>query len=145
MVLLIDTNVVLDVLLNRTEFVNDSATIWKLCETKQIKGCISALTFANMTYVMRKQLNPDQIEQIFRKLRLIFSFADLSNSVLEKSVALKWKDFEDAIQSATAESIRADMIITRNVKDFAKSKVKAITPTDFLIRLKNKKIDILPS
>ena len=60
MVLLIDTNIVLDVLLNRPEFVKDSALIWKLCETEQAKGYISTLTYANMMYVMRKQLTPDQ-------------------------------------------------------------------------------------
>ena len=54
MVLLIDTNIVLDVLLNRPEFVKDSAMIWKLCETEQTKGYISTLTYANMMYVMRK-------------------------------------------------------------------------------------------
>lgn len=48
MVLLIDTNIVLDVLLNRLEFVKDSALIWKLCETEQAKGYISTLTYANM-------------------------------------------------------------------------------------------------
>ena len=84
MVLLIDTNIVLDVLLNRPEFVKDSSMIWKLCETEQAKGYISTLTYANMMYVMRKQLTPDQIEEVFRKLNLIFEFADFSPAVLER-------------------------------------------------------------
>ena len=86
MVLLIDTNIVLDVLLNRPEFVKDSSMIWKLCETEQAKGYISTLTYANMMYVMRKQLTPDQIEEVFRKLNLIFEFADFSPAVLERAV-----------------------------------------------------------
>ena len=69
MVLLIDTNIVLDVLLNRSEFVKDSSVVWKLCETEQAKGYLSTLTYVNMMYVMRKQLTPDQIEEVFRKLR----------------------------------------------------------------------------
>ena len=76
MVLLIDTNIVLDVLLNRSEFVKDSSMVWKLCETEQAKGYLSTLTYANMMYIMRKQLTPDQIEEVFRKLNLIFKFAD---------------------------------------------------------------------
>ena len=72
MVLLIDTNIVLDVLLNRSEFVKDSSMVWKLCETEQAKGYLSTLTYANMMYAMRKQLTPDQIEEVFRKLNLIF-------------------------------------------------------------------------
>ena len=63
MVLLIDTNIVLDVLLNRSEFVKDSSMVWKLCETEQAKGYLSTLTYANMMYVMRKQLTPDQIDR----------------------------------------------------------------------------------
>ena len=82
MVLLVDTNIILDVLLSRPEFVKDSSMIWKLCETEQAKGYLSTLTYANMMYVMRKQLTPDQIEDVFRKLNLIFEFADFSPAVL---------------------------------------------------------------
>lgn len=135
MVLLIDTNIVLDVLLNRPEFVKDSSIVWKLCETEQAKGYLSTLTYANMMYVMRKQLTPDQIEEVFRKLNLIFEFADFSPTVLERAVNMKWKDFEDAVQSATAESVHADYIITRNLKDFTQSKVIAFTPTELLARI----------
>ena len=135
MVLLVDTNIILDVLLSRPEFVKDSSMIWKLCETAQAKGYLSTLTYANMMYVMRKQLTPDQIEDVFRKLNLIFEFADFSPAVLERAVAMKWKDFEDAVQSATAESVHADYIVTRNLKDFMKSKVIAFTPAELLARI----------
>lgn len=135
MVLLIDTNIVLDVLLNRPEFVKDSSMIWKLCETEQAKGYISTLTYANMMYVMRKQLTPDQIEDVYRKLNLIFEFADFSPAVLDRAVSMKWKVFEDAVQSATAEHIHADYIITRNLKDFTKSKVMAFMPSELLARI----------
>lgn len=135
MVLLVDTNIILDVLLSRPEFVKDSSMIWKLCETEHAKGYLSTLTYANMMYVMRKQLTPDQIEDVFRKLNLIFEFADFSPAVLERAVAMKWKDFEDAVQSATAESVHADYIVTRNLKDFMKSKVIAFTPAELLARI----------
>lgn len=54
MVLLIDTNIILDVLLSRSDFVKESSIIWKLCETEQAKGYISTLTYANMMYIMKK-------------------------------------------------------------------------------------------
>ncbi len=135
MTLLIDTNIILNVLLEQPEFVNASSLIWKLCETDQATGYISALSFANIMYVMRKQLTPEQIEDVFRKLKLIFSFSALNSTVLEKAVNMKWDDFEDAIQSATAESIHADYIITRNLKDFRQSKVMALLPGELLARL----------
>ena len=135
MILLINANIILDVLMNRQEFVKDSSMIWKLCETNQMKGYVSSLTFANMMYIMRKELTPEKINEVFRKLKLIFEFADFNSTVLEKAVNMKWTDFEDAVQSAIAEQIDADYIITRNVRDFTKSKVIAFTPTELLARI----------
>lgn len=135
MVLLIDANILLDVLMNRQDFVKASAMIWKLCETNQTKGYVSALTFANLMYIMRKQLDPETIEKLLVQLKFIFEFADFSVSDLQRATEMKWKDFEDAVQSATAERLHADFIITRNVKDFRDSKIMALTPTEFLARI----------
>ena len=85
MELLIDANIILDVLLNRPDYVKDSAMIWKLCETEQMKGYVSTLTFANLVYIMRKQLDPEKIEDVFHKLNLIFEFADFESG--------DWTDF----------------------------------------------------
>ena len=135
MVLLIDANIILDVLLNRPDYVKDSAMIWKLCETEQMKGYVSTLTFANLVYIMRKQLDPEKIEDVFHKLNLIFEFADFSVSDLTHAADLNWKDFEDVVQSVIAERIHADYIITRNVRDFSKSRVMAFTPPELLARI----------
>ena len=135
MKLLIDGNVVLDVLLNREPHVTDSAKVWKLCETEQAEGYLSTLTFANLVYVMRKELDPERIEDVLRKLSLIFRFTDLNVSDMNNAAAMKWSDFEDALQAATADRLHADYIITRNVRDFNRSKVIAFTPTEFLARL----------
>ena len=135
MVLLVDTNIILDVLLSRPEFVKDSSMIWKLCETEQAKGYLSTLTYANMMYVMRKQLTPDQIEDVFRKLNLIFEFADFSPAVLERAVAMKWKDFEDAVQYFTALQSNCSVIITRNGKDFKNATIPIMTAEEYLSSL----------
>lgn len=135
MVLLIDANIILDVLLNRPDYVKDSAMIWKLCETEQMKGYVSTLTFANLFYIMRKQLDPEKIEDVFHKLNLIFEFTDFSVSDLTHAADLNWKDFEDAVHSVIAERIHADYIITRNVRDFSKSRVMAFTPPELLARI----------
>lgn len=86
-------------------------------------------------YIMRKQLTPEQVEMIFCKLSLIFKFADFTQTILKKASSIQWKDFEDAVQNATAENIYADYIITRNKKDFADSQVKALLPAEFLGKL----------
>lgn len=132
MVLLIDANIILDVLMDRTDFVKESSLIWKMCETKKVKGYISTLTYANMMYIMRKQLSQARIEEVFNKLKLIFEFTSFSSPILERAVNAKWEDFEDAVQSITAESVHADYIITRNTKDYSRSKIPALTPHEFL-------------
>ena len=135
MKLLIDANIQLDVLQNRENFVRASSMVWKLCETEQAKGYISALTFANLVYIMRKEMDAQRIEEVLHMLSLIFEFAELNDSDLFRAAALQWPDFEDAVQSVTAERIHADYIITRNVRDFSRSKVIAFTPDELLARL----------
>ena len=129
---LVDANILLDVLMNRQPHVTDSASIWKLCETGQAEGYISSLTFANLIYIMRKEINPKGIEIILDKLSLIFHVADLTSSDLISAAKLQWNDFEDAVQCVTAKRFNADYIITRNVKDFKESDIIAITPTNML-------------
>ena len=130
--LLIDGNILLDVLQKRPPHYTDSSIIWKMCETNMAEGCVSALTFANLVYVMRKEMSPEKIDATLRTLSLIFRFEDLKTSDLMAAAALQWADFEDALQSVTADRIHADHIITRNVKDYSKSTVAALTPSEFL-------------
>ena len=135
MKLLVDANILLDVMQAREPYVKDSSLIWKLCETGEAKGYVSALTFANLVYVMRRELDPKAIHDVLNKLQLIFHIAALSEADLKQAAEMEWKDFEDAILCATARRIRADYIITRNVKDFLQSRtVLAFTPAEFLER-----------
>lgn len=135
MKLLIDANILLDVLENREPYVKESDVIWKLCEVNKAQGYISALTFANIVYVMRKKLTPEKIEEVLLTLSLIFTFVPLTETDLFDAARKQWSDFEDALQSTTAERIHADYIITRNVKDFLNSKVMAFTPTELITRI----------
>ena len=135
MKLLIDANILLDVLQNREPHVQASSVVWKVCETEKAKGYVSALTFANLVYIMRKELDPKKIEETLKALSLIFEFADFNVSDLTHAAELEWDDFEDAVQSVTAERVHADYIITRNVRDFAKSKVVAFTPSELIVRI----------
>ena len=130
--LLIDGNIILDVLQNREPHVVNSAKIWKLCETDQVEGFVSGLTFSNLVYVMRKELTSEAINEVFKGLSLIFEFTELAVSDIAKAAELQWDDFEDAIQSVTAQRVHADCIITRNIKDFKQSMIAALTPSEFL-------------
>ena len=134
MKLLIDANILLDVLQNREGFVKDSAMIWKLCETEKAEGYVSVLTFANLVYIMRKEMNPIKIREVLNQLSLIFEVTELTAADLTRAAELQWSDFEDAVQSVTAQKVHADYIVTRNVRDFTKS-VIAFTPSELLARI----------
>ena len=135
MKVLIDTNIILDVLCKRPAFYEDSAKIFKLCEVKKISGVISALSILNIMYILRKELDADKTREILDSLMLIFSVADLKADDLKKAADMRFKDYEDAIQSACATRIKANYIVTRNIKDFSESKVTAIKPAELLDRI----------
>lgn len=135
MKILLVTNIVLDVLADRAPFAEEAATIFKLCETRQVEGVIYALTIPNLVYVMRKELERDQISGVLQKLTAIFEVADMRAEDLRKAAALPIPDFEDALQSVCAQRIKADYIVTRNIKDFLQSKVMAVKPSELLERI----------
>ena len=135
MKILIDTNVILDALCNRKEFVEDSAKVFKLCEVKKLTGYISALSIPNIVYIMRKELDEEKIREVIEKLSLVFDIVDLKGDDLKKASMLNFADYEDAVQSHQATRIKADYIVTRNIKDYKTSKVMAIKPTELLERI----------
>ena len=115
MKILIDTNVILDVLCDRTDFVESSSKIWKLCEVEKIDGYISALSILNIVYILRKELTPEKTQQIIEQLFMIFHIA--------------------AIQMVCAQRMKVEFIVTRNIKDFIESKVPAMKPDELLERI----------
>ena len=133
--LLIDTNILLDVLEDRKPYCESSSLVWKLAETGQAECFITALSVANIIYVMRKELDPGRTSEILNGLRLIFGMTGLEPQHLLDAAGLGWDDFEDAVQSVTASEIKADFLITRNTKDFRLSRVPAVTPSEYLERI----------
>lgn len=135
MKVLVDTNVILDVLCNRKEFVADSLRVFQCCEAQRITGYISALSIPNIVYIMRKELDQERIKEILHTLTMVFSVVELREGDLLKAAELPFNDYEDAIQSVSAARVRADYIVTRNGKDFASSSVSAISPAELLKQL----------
>ena len=138
MKVLIDTNIIIDVLANRANFVKDSKRIFDYSETKEICGYISAMSIPNIVYILRNELDKDTITDIIEKLNIIFEIIELNKEDLKQASKLGFADYEDAIQSYQASRIKADYIVTRNIKDFNSRKIKAITPTELLLKIENK-------
>ena len=132
MKLMIDTNVILDVLLDRKPFSEDSSIVWKICESYEAEGMISSLSFANMIYVLRKHVDPKRVMHLITELSLIFRFQPLDQGILYIAAACQWDDYEDAIQYATAVMNKADYIVTRDKEGFKGSDVPVITPHEMV-------------
>ena len=132
---LIDTNVILDVLTNREEFAGDAVKVFKLCEVRRLEGYISALTLPNLVYIMRKELKREQVKDVVEKLSLLFGIVDLREEDVKRAADMDIPDYEDALQCVQAARIKADFIVTRNLKDFKNSKVMAVKPSELLERL----------
>ncbi len=132
---LIDTNIIIDVLANREGFSEPASQLFKLCEVGKVQGTIYALSIANIVYIMRKELDREQIKDVIAKLSTIFTIADMKGDDFKKAAALPMDDFEDALQSVCAARLKADFIVTRNLKDFKGSKVMAIKPSELIERM----------
>ena len=127
-----DSNVVLDVLLNRTDFLTDSFAALKFSETRKVKGYISVVSTTYIFYLVNRNLKDTQ--QSIEKMRVLFSIVDIAKA--DKKIALNalnsgWKDFEDAVQYSVAKKLRAKYIITRNQKDYLKSDIQVVSPNEF--------------
>lgn len=132
---LIDTNIIMDVLANREGFSEPASQLFKLCEVGQVQGIVYALSIANIAYIMRKELDREQIKDVIAKLDAIFTIADMKGDDFKKAAKLPMDDFEDALQSVCATRLKADFIVTRNLKDFKNSKVMAIKPSELIERM----------
>ncbi len=132
---LIDTNIIIDVLANREGFSEPASQLFKLCEVGKVQGMIYALSIANIVYIMRKELDREQIKDVIAKLSAIFTISDMKGDDFKKAAALPMDDFEDALQSVCAARLKADFIVTRNLKDFKGSKVMAIKPSELIERM----------
>ena len=139
MKILVDTNVVLDIVLNRQEFLSDSKAVFELAEEKHIIGCISAFAITDIFYFAKKHIQDiELVYQIIEKLNVLFQTAPVTDTTVSSALALRWKDFEDAVQFITAKENDADFIITRNKGDFKTSDISCMTPTEFIVYFKKK-------
>ena len=133
MVVLIDTNVLLDYLLTREPFYEDAKDIVVACTEGKAKGCIAAHSISNMFYILRKDYSIKERREILSNLCLIFDVEGIDKEKILAGLQNEdFTDFEDCLQDECAKQIHADYIITRNTDDFSNSHIPAITPSDFL-------------
>lgn len=132
MQILIDTNVVLDVLLNRTPYSANAEQILRISDS-DVQKFISASSVTDIFYIARKELKDKTLAINLIKLLLkIIHVANVSEQEIILALNSNWSDFEDSVQNSVAQSHNFDMIITRNKKDFSKSNIQIETPSEFM-------------
>lgn len=131
--ILIDTNVLLDYLLEREPFFDDAKKIMVLCTDGKAKGCIAAHSISNMFFILRKDFNAKERREVLFNLCSIFDVEGIDKTKLLSGLANEdFSDFEDCLQMECAKAYGADYIVTRNVADYPTSEIKAIMPKDYL-------------
>ena len=135
--LFIDSDIILDVLLRRKHY-RSAAKLLTAIDEKKAKGFTTPIVFTNVHYIMTKYEGRQRSIQNLRKLRRLLSVLSITEEMLDEALMEDSVDFEDAIQYVTAERNGMDFIITRNIRDYKKSRVPALDAADFVKMIGNR-------
>lgn len=133
MVILIDTNIMIDSITIRDEESHFSKDIITLCAEGKVSGFVAPHSLSNMYYILRKQYSEKELRKIIERFSKLLTIVNTDSHIINAALNNNdIADFEDAIQYACAESVGADCIVTRNTKDFGNCPIKAVTPEELL-------------
>lgn len=133
MVILVDTNIILDLFMNREPYVEDARIIMTKCAEREVTGYLAAHSIPNLFYILRKQYSQKERRSLIGYLCDVFHIADLNAEKIISAVENEeFSDFEDCLQEECAVEVLADYIVTRNPDDYKKSRVKVIEPGEFV-------------
>jgi predicted nucleic acid-binding protein len=130
--ILFDTNVILDVLLDREPFSTTAAQLFSKVDTGDLVGYLCATTITTVHYLTTKVIGAQQAQHEIAKLLTLFEIAPVNRVVLKAALELKFTDFEDAVIHESATHVGAQAIITRNPRDFKKATVSVYSPDELL-------------
>ena len=125
---LFDTNVVLDVLLDRQPYAEASATAWAAVESGKSEGLLAAHAVTTIHYLIRKEMGAVKAKRIVSAILRVFEVAAVDATVVQEALQLSFSDFEDAVTSAAARLAGCEFIVTRDPKGFRGSPVRSLTP-----------------
>ena len=132
MKVLIDTNIVLDIALNRKPFVEHAALLWRLAEQKEITACLSN---TSITDIFRKHAGQDKARAFIADILDIFSLADIDEEGFREALYSDMSDFEDAVQNVICARNGCDALATRNKIDFG-NRPNVLDPAELIERIK---------
>jgi predicted nucleic acid-binding protein len=129
---LFDTNVIVDLLLDRDPFSEAAATLTARVERGTLAGIVCATTITTVYYLVAKAANAEFARAQVRKLLELFEIAPVTRPVVEAAFELPFGDFEDAVIHEAAREALAEAIVTRNLSDFSKSSLPIYDPVELI-------------
>ena len=126
--ILFDTNIVLDVLLDRQPYVEASAAAWAAVETGISEGMLAAHAVTTIHYLVRKEMGNIKARRIVSAILRVFGVATVDSAVVQEALQLPFSDFEDAVTAAAARLAGCECIVTRDPRGFRGSPVRSLTP-----------------
>lgn len=136
MIVLVDVNVILDVLGRRDPNYAPAAELWSAIEAGEVTGLIAAHTVTTLHYLLQRHTSALEAISALRDLMQVFAVAPVDEAVLSEALALRWEDFEDAVQMAAADRAGADYLATRNPKDFEGGRVPVLQPAEVTVLIR---------
>ena len=121
--ILFDTNIVLDLLLDRAPFADAAAELFSKVEEGSIVGYLCGTTVTTIHYLTTKAVGSARAQEEVGKLLSFFEVAPVNRAILESALKAGFPDFEDAVIHEAAYHAGAEAIVTRNLKDFRKSRI----------------------
>ncbi len=132
---LLDTNILLDVLLDRAPFVADASAIWAACDAGTLIACIPASTLTDIFYIARRASDIATARIAIGLCLAAFQILPVDRQTLEQATTLPGDDFEDNVQIACATIAGLDAIVTRNGADYAGAPLAVLSPAELVARL----------
>ncbi|MDR3327395.1 MAG: PIN domain-containing protein [Prevotellaceae bacterium] len=133
---LIDTNVILDFLLERQPFCVEAKAVFQNLEDDKIRGYITASSVTDIFYLLKKELGRQNAVQCILELIEIVDILGVDKIIISNALQLGLSDFEDAVQAQTAIENGIEIIITRNAKDFQQlASMEILSPSELIERL----------
>ena len=125
----LDTNIIIDLLIERVPFSKYAIQIFKKAEEQSIVLYTSSHSIATTHYILKKYIDEKKLREILNDLIDLVNIVPVDLEILRSGLNSKYKDFEDSIQIYCANNIKdISFIVTRHIKDFKDSEITALPP-----------------
>jgi len=127
-----DTDIILDLLAQREPFYPFAAALFSKADEGKLKIFVSALSFANLNYILSKQYTADQARKKLLQFKTLVSVLPVSDKTVDLALSSNFKDFEDGLQYYAAVEHSVPILLTRNIKDYKTANIIVLTAEQFI-------------